>query len=111
MNLLLHLPLIIFERPYVRGCLSIERDHLEFHDFVADRQRRAYDLVREQRTFTAARVEDRNSAFSVAFKHILLSITAMFGSGLTSLPQPFAEVRLGFSWRSWRSSGMLPPRS
>ena len=41
------LPLTIFEDNYARGHQSLTRDHLEYCDLAADRQRRAYAMVRE----------------------------------------------------------------
>ena len=68
MNRLLRLPLTIFEHRYARGHQSLARDHLEYCDLAADRQRRAYALVREQHALNVSRVERRNSALSDAFK-------------------------------------------
>lgn len=43
---------------------SSNRDHLEYRALVADRQRRAYELVREKRSFSFSRTERRNFALS-----------------------------------------------
>ena len=68
MNRLPRLSLTIFEQHYARGHQSLARDQLEYCDLAADRQRRAYALVREQHAITVSRVERRNSALSDAFK-------------------------------------------
>ena len=70
-NRLPRLPLTVFEHPYARGHQSLARDHLEYCDLAADRQRRAYALVREQHALTVSRVERRNSALSDALKKVL----------------------------------------
>ena len=49
--------LTIFEHHYAREHQSLARDHLEYCDLAADRQRRAYALVREQHALTASRME------------------------------------------------------
>ena len=51
------LPLTVFEHPYARGQQSLARDQLEYVDLAADRQRRAYALVREQHALNIAHVE------------------------------------------------------
>lgn len=58
----------ILERPYptLEGTKASSATHLRFYDLVADRQRRAYNLVRERHILTAARLESRNSALSGA---------------------------------------------
>ena len=68
MNRLPRLQLTIFEQRYAQGHQSLARDQLEYCDLAADRQRRAYALVREQHAITVSRVERRNSAVSDAFK-------------------------------------------
>ena len=60
MNRLRRLSLAIFKHRYARGHQSRARDHLGYCDLAADRQRRAYALVREQRALTVSRVERRN---------------------------------------------------
>ena len=70
MNRLPRLPLTIFEHHYARGHQSLARGHLEYCDLAADRQRRAYALVREQHALTVSRVERRNSALSDALKQL-----------------------------------------
>ena len=60
MNRLRRLSLAIFKHRYARGHQSLARDHLGYCDLAADRQRRAYALVREQRALTVSRVERRN---------------------------------------------------
>ena len=64
------LPLTIFDHHYARGHQSLARDHLEYCDLAADRQRRAYALVRQQHALTVSRVELRNSALSDALKQL-----------------------------------------
>ena len=68
MNRLPRLPLIIFEHHYAQGYQSLARNHLEYCDLVADRQRRAYALFREQHALTVSRMERRNSSFSDVLK-------------------------------------------
>ena len=70
MNRLPHLPLTIFEHHYALGHQSLARDHLEYCDLAADRQRRAYALVREQHALIVFRVERRCSALSDALKQL-----------------------------------------
>ena len=72
MNRLPRLPLTVFEHRYARGNQSLVRDHLEYCDLAADRQRRAYALVREQHALTISRVERRNSSLSDALKQLLI---------------------------------------
>ena len=60
------LPLTIFERSYGNGHQSLDRDQLAYCDLARDRQRRAYEIVREQHALTIARVNGRNSALSDA---------------------------------------------
>ncbi len=64
MNRLPRLPLAVFEQLSARGHQSLARDHLEYCDLAADRQRRAYAIVREMHALTVARIERRNSALS-----------------------------------------------
>ena len=70
MNRLPRLFLTMFEHRYARGHQSLTRDLLEYCDRAADRQRRAYALVREQHAFSVSRVERRNSALSDALKQL-----------------------------------------
>ena len=70
MNRLPRLPLTIFEHHYARGHQSLARDHLEYCDLAADRQRRAYALVREQHALNVSRVERRNSALFDTLKQL-----------------------------------------
>ena len=69
------LPLTIFDHHYARGHQSLARDHLEYCDLAADRQRRAYALVRQQHALTVSRVELRNSALSDALKQLPIIYT------------------------------------
>ena len=69
-NRLPRLPLTIFEYHYARGHQSLARDHLEYCDLAADRQRRAYASVREQHALNISRVELRNSTLSDARKQL-----------------------------------------
>ena len=69
-NRLPRLPLTIFEHHYTRGHQSFARDNLEYCAHAADRQRRAYGLVREQHALTVSRVERRNSALSDKLKQL-----------------------------------------
>ena len=70
MNRLPRLPLTVFEHRYARGNQSLVRDHLEYCDLAADRQRRAYALVREQHALTVSSAEHRSSALSDALKQL-----------------------------------------
>ena len=70
MNRLPRSPLTIFEHRYARGHQSLARDHLEHCELAADRQRRAYALVREQHALTVSRAERRNSALSDSLKEL-----------------------------------------
>ena len=62
--------LTIFEHHYAREHQSLARDHLEYCDLTADRQRRAYSPVHEQHALTVSRVEHCNSALSDALKQL-----------------------------------------
>ena len=70
MNRLTRLPMTVLEHPYARGHQSFHRDQLEYCDLAADRQRRSYDLVREQHLLSVSRVERRNSALSDALRKL-----------------------------------------
>ena len=59
-------PLAIFDRSYGGAHQNLDGDHLAYCDFVRERQQRAYELVREQRALTVARVNGRNSTLSDA---------------------------------------------
>ena len=63
---LLRLPLTVFDRSYGSCHQSLDRDQLAYCDLARDRQRRAYEIVREQHAHTVARVNGRNSALSNA---------------------------------------------
>ncbi|CAB1121588.1 unnamed protein product [Ectocarpus sp. CCAP 1310/34] len=56
------LPLSVFDRPTVGGHQSLARDQLEYCNLAVDRQRRAYELVREYNALKISRVERRNSS-------------------------------------------------
>ena len=72
MNRLPRFPFTIFDHRYARSHQSLARGHLEYCDLAADRQRRAYALVREQHALTISRVERRNSSLSDALKQLLI---------------------------------------
>ena len=57
-------------QPYARGHQSLGRDQLEYCDLPADRQRRSYELVREQHNLSVSRIERRNSALSHALQKL-----------------------------------------
>ena len=61
-------PLTVFDNIYARGHQSLARDHLEYCQLAVDRQRRSYDLVREQHLLTVARIHRRNASLSNAYK-------------------------------------------
>ncbi|CAB1111268.1 unnamed protein product [Ectocarpus sp. CCAP 1310/34] len=54
------LPLSVFDRPTIGGHQSLARDQLEYCNLAVDRQRRAYELVREYNALKISRVERRN---------------------------------------------------
>ncbi|CAB1116210.1 unnamed protein product [Ectocarpus sp. CCAP 1310/34] len=56
------LPLSVFDHPTVGGHQSLARDQLEYCNLAVDRQRRAYELVREYNALKISRVERRNSS-------------------------------------------------
>ncbi|CAB1119117.1 unnamed protein product [Ectocarpus sp. CCAP 1310/34] len=56
------LPLSVFDRHTVGGHQSLARDQLEYCNLAVDRQRRAYELVREYNALKISRVERRNSS-------------------------------------------------
>ncbi|CAB1102661.1 unnamed protein product [Ectocarpus sp. CCAP 1310/34] len=56
------LPLSVFDHPTVGGHQSLARDQLEYCNLAGDRQRRAYELVREYNALKISRVERRNSS-------------------------------------------------
>ncbi|CAB1102179.1 unnamed protein product [Ectocarpus sp. CCAP 1310/34] len=56
------LPLSVFDHPKVGGHQSLARDQLEYCNLAVDRQRRAYELVREYNALKISRVERRNSS-------------------------------------------------
>ncbi|CAB1107752.1 unnamed protein product [Ectocarpus sp. CCAP 1310/34] len=60
------LPLSVFDRPTVGGHQSLARDQLEYCNLAVDRQRRAYELVREYNALKISRVERRNSSLQNA---------------------------------------------
>ena len=91
MNRLSRLPLTIFEHHYARGHQSLARDHLGYCDLAADRQRRAYALVREQHALSVSHVERQNSALSDALKQ--LPIYAI--DGCVWVYQTAATIRKG----------------
>ncbi|CAB1104650.1 unnamed protein product [Ectocarpus sp. CCAP 1310/34] len=69
-NRLPRMPMTVFEHPYARGHQSLHRDQLEYCDLAADRQRRSYDLVREQHNLSVSRIERRNSALTDALRKV-----------------------------------------
>ena len=109
MNRLSRLPLTIFEHHYARGHQSRARDHLEYDDLAADRQRCAYALVREQHALTVSRVERRNSALSDALKQLpiynnsgwvwVYNISATIGQGAKCrIDANVLKEKLSLSW-------------
>ncbi|CAB1107450.1 unnamed protein product [Ectocarpus sp. CCAP 1310/34] len=64
------LPLSVFDHPSVGGHQSLDRDQLEYCNLAVDRQRRAYDLVREYNALKISRVERRNSSMLDAINKI-----------------------------------------
>ena len=60
----------VFEQQYARGHQSLDRDHLEYCDLAADRQRRSHELVRAQHLLSVSRIERRNSALSDALNQL-----------------------------------------
>ncbi len=70
MNRLPRLPMTVIEHQYARGHQSLDRDQVEYCDLAADRQRRSYDMVREQHLLSVSRIERRNSALSDALRKL-----------------------------------------
>ena len=68
-------PFTIVEQHYARGHQSLDRDHLVHCNLAADRQRRAYALVREQHALEVSRVERRNSELFGGLKHFRIYTT------------------------------------
>ena len=60
------LSLTAFDRSYGGAHQNLDRDQLVYCDLARKRQKRAYELVREQHALTVARVNGRNSALSDA---------------------------------------------
>ena len=58
--------LAVFDSFYGGARQDLDRDYLAYCDPARERQRRAYELVREQHPLTAARVNGRNSTLSDA---------------------------------------------
>ena len=59
-------PLTVFDNIYARRHQSLARNQLEYCNLAADRQKRAYDLVREQHALTVSRMDRRISKLSNA---------------------------------------------
>ena len=59
-------PLAVFDNSYGGARQGLDHDYLAYCDPARERQRRAYELVREQHALTAARVNGRNSTLSDA---------------------------------------------
>ena len=70
MGRLPRLPLTIFENRNWGGHQSLDRDIIAYCDLAADRQRRSYNIVREQHAITVSRIERRNAALLNAFNKI-----------------------------------------
>ena len=70
MSTLPRLPLTIFERTGVFGHQGLARDHLTYCDLATDRQKRAYDIIREHHALTVSRVERRHSALTNALRAV-----------------------------------------
>ena len=70
MGRLPRLPLTIFERTGVAGHQSLARDHLACSDLTTDRQKRAYDIVREHDALTVFCLDRRNSALSDTLRSV-----------------------------------------
>ena len=68
MGRLPRLPLTVFERKGVAGHQSLAHDHLAYCDLAADRQQRAYVIVRKHHALTVSRVNRRNSALADALR-------------------------------------------
>ena len=64
------LPLSLFDHPAVGGHQSLDRDQLAYCNLAVDRQRHAYDLVREYHSLAVSRVERRNSKFVKALNNL-----------------------------------------
>ena len=99
----------VLEHPFARGHQSLDRDHPEYCDLGADRQRRAYELVREQHKLSVSRIERRNSALSDALHKLpTYAIGDWVGSIIPNLP--FVQVvdqvpTTRFSKRSYHCFG------
>ena len=61
------LPLTVFERSYDSAHQSLDCDQLAYCDLARDRQRRAYEIVREQHALTIARVNGRTPLSPMLF--------------------------------------------
>ena len=85
------LSLTTFGHCYARGHQSFARDHFEYCDLTGDRQRCAYEVVREQHALDISSVERRNSALSDALKQ--LPIYAV--SGWVCIYNTAATIRQG----------------
>ncbi|CAB1109164.1 unnamed protein product [Ectocarpus sp. CCAP 1310/34] len=64
------LPLSVFDHPTVGGHQGLARDQLEYCNLAVDRQRRAYDLVREYNALKISRVERRSSSLLDAIHNL-----------------------------------------
>ena len=111
MNCLPHLPLTIVEHRYARGHQRLTRDRLERCDLAADRQWRAYALVREQHAITVSRVEHRNSRLSNALKqHLTYTVGGWVCSTTPKLPfagEPNPAPMQRFSRQNYRLTGRV----
>ena len=61
------LPLTVIERRGARGHQGLERDQVEYCDLARDRQRLAYQLVREHHVIESSRIARANQALSDVF--------------------------------------------
>ena len=66
MGRLPRLPLTVFESSNFGGHQSLDRDITAYCDLAADRQRRSYDIVREQHAITVSRLARRHSTLTDA---------------------------------------------
>ena len=91
MGRLPRLPLTIFESRNLGGHQSLDRDIVNYCDLAADRQRRSYDIVREQHAITASRIERRNSTLT----HALHNLPVYVAGGWVWVYNTAATIRQG----------------
>ena len=68
LNRLPRFPPTVFDNIYARGHQSLARDQLEYVDLATDRQKRSYQLVRDQHALNTAKIERSNSALTEALR-------------------------------------------